>query len=66
MSLNTLLISKDWLEWADESKSLTAGERLIFRSRSEVIYKEKVSYHSVAAAGDVLVRDHLSRLVKVA
>ena len=53
MSLNILLISKDWLEWADESKSLTAGARLIFRPRSEVTYKEKVSHHSVAVAGDV-------------
>ena len=65
MSLNILLISKDWLEWADESKSLTAGARLIFRPRSEVTYKEKVSHHSVAVAGDVLVRDHLGCLVKV-
>ena len=40
--------------------------RLIFRFRSEVIYKDKVNYRSVALAGDVLVRDHLGCLLKIA
>ena len=35
-----VLISKDWFEWADESKSLTVDARLIFRLRSEVTYKD--------------------------
>ena len=61
-----VLLSKDWFEWADESKPLAAGTRLIFRLRSEVTYKDKVNYRSVAVAGDVLVRDHLGSLVKVA
>jgi fatty acid synthase subunit alpha len=61
-----VLLSKDWFEWADEVKPLTAGTRLIFRLRSEVTYKDKVNYRSVAVAGDVFVRGHLGRLVKVA
>lgn len=61
-----VLLSKDWFEWADEVKRLTAGTRLIFRLRSEVTYKDKVNYRSVAVAGDVFVRGHLGRLVKVA
>ncbi len=61
-----VLLSKDWFEWADEAKPLTAGARLIFRLRSEVTYKDKVNYRSVAVAGDVFVRGHLGRLVKVA
>ncbi|KAI9439787.1 fatty acid synthase [Lactarius indigo] len=61
-----VLLSKDWFEWSDEAKPLTAGARLIFRLRSEVTYKDKVNYCSVAVAGDVFVRGHLGRLVKVA
>ena len=45
---------------------LTPGMRLTFRLRSEVTYKDKVNYRSIAAASDVFVRDHLGRLVKVA
>jgi hypothetical protein len=61
-----ILLLKDWFEWADESKLLAAGMRLIFCLRSEVTYKNKVNYCLVAVAGDVLVRDHLGSLVKVA
>jgi len=62
-----VLLSKDWFEWADKSKPLLAGTRLIiFHLRLEVTHKDEVSYCSVAVAGDVLVRDHLDSLVKVA
>ncbi|KAF8271214.1 fatty acid synthase [Lactarius quietus] len=61
-----VLLSKDWFEWSDEAQPLKAGTRLIFRLRSEVTYKDKVNYRSVAVAGDVFVRGHLGRLVKVA
>jgi hypothetical protein len=39
---------KDWFEWADESKSLTAGARLVFHLHSEVTYKDKANYRSIA------------------
>src|ERR1700679_2044595 len=40
--------------------------RLIFHLHSEVTYKDKAKYRSVTVAGDVLVRDYLGSLVKVA
>jgi len=43
-----VLLSKDWFEWADEAKPLTAGTRLTFCLRSKATYKDKVNYHSVA------------------
>ena len=61
-----VLISRDWLKWADESKPLIAGAHLYFRLSSDVAYKDKVNNFSVAVAGNVLIRDHLGRLVKVA
>ncbi len=51
---------------ACRSHWLTAGTRLTFRLRSEVTYKDKVNYRSVAVAVDVFVRGHLGCLVKVA
>ena len=57
-----VLISKDWLEWADESKPLIARARFIFCHSIEVAYKDKVNYHSIAVTGNVLIRDHLGRL----
>ena len=49
-----VLLSKDWFEWVDKSKLLTAGTHLIFRLRSKVTYKDKVNYRSVAVADNVL------------
>jgi fatty acid synthase subunit beta len=62
-----VLLSNDWFEWADEAKPTPASTRLTFRLslRFEVTYKDKVNYCSVAVAGDVFVRGHLGRLVKV-
>jgi hypothetical protein len=56
-----VLLSKDWFEWADKSKLLTAGTHPIFCPRSD-----KVNYRSVVVTDNVLVRDHPGRLVKVA
>ena len=60
-----VLQSKEWFEWDDETKPLQAGTGLIFRLKSEVTYKDKVNYRSVAISGDICVRDQLKRLVKV-
>src|SRR6266581_9061907 len=43
-----------------------AAYRLTFRPRSKVHHKDKVSDRSVAITGDVFVRGHFGRLVKVA
>jgi len=42
------------------------GLSFTFRLRSEVTYKDKVNYHSVAITGDVFVCGHLGCLVRVA
>ncbi|KAI0067274.1 fatty acid synthase [Artomyces pyxidatus] len=60
-----VLQSKEWFEWDDNTKPLQAGTGLVFRLKSEVTYKDKVNYRSVAVTGDVFVRDQLKRLVKV-
>ena len=54
-------LSKEWFE----SNPPTAGTSLIFRLKSEVTFKSKVSYHSITVSGDVYVRDKIKRLVKV-
>ncbi|KAI0311286.1 acyl transferase domain-containing protein, partial [Amylostereum chailletii] len=60
-----VLQSKEWFQWADDTKPLQAGTALVFRLKSEVTYKDKVNYRSVAVEGDVFVRDALKQLVKV-
>ena len=60
-----VLLSKEWFELRDQSKPLTAGTSLIFRLKSEITFKSKVSYHSITVSGDVYVRDKIKRLVKV-
>lgn len=61
-----VLQSKEWFDWHDEAKPLQSGTGLIFRLRSEVSFKSKATYSSVAVSGDVFVRNQLKRLVKVA
>ncbi|KAI0033531.1 fatty acid synthase [Vararia minispora EC-137] len=60
-----VLQSKEWFSWDDETKPLLAGTSLIFRLKSEVTYKDFVSYRSVSVAGDIFVRDALKKLIKV-
>ncbi|GLB40343.1 putative protein with domain of unknown function (DUF1729) [Lyophyllum shimeji] len=60
-----VLQSKEWFEWDDDSKPLLAGTALIFRVKSQVTFKDKTSYRSVAVSGDVFVRNQLKVLVKV-
>lgn len=60
-----VLLSKEWFELRDQSKPLAAGTSLIFRLRSEITFKSKVSYHSITVSGDVYVRDKINRFVKV-
>lgn len=60
-----VLQSKEWFQWDDDSKPLKSGVSLIFRLKSEVSYKDKTHYSSVAVLGDVFIRDPLKNLVKV-
>ena len=51
------LLSKEWFKLRDQSKPLTASTSIIFRLKSEITFKSKVSHHSVAVSGDVYVCD---------
>ena len=59
-----VLLSKEWFEHYKE-QPFTPGTSLIFRLKSEITFKSKVSYHSITVSGDVYVRDKIKRLVKV-
>lgn len=70
VTLNTdadvgVLQSKEWFDWEDETKPLLAGTSLIFRTRSEVSFKDKTSFRDISVTGDILVRNQLKTLVKV-
>ncbi|THV02954.1 hypothetical protein K435DRAFT_852388 [Dendrothele bispora CBS 962.96] len=60
-----VLLSKEWFDWDDESKPLTAGSSLIFRIESSVSFKDRTSFRDVIVTGDIFVRDQLNKLVKV-
>ncbi|THV07258.1 fatty acid synthase [Dendrothele bispora CBS 962.96] len=60
-----VLLSKEWFDWDDESKPLTAGTSLIFRIESSVSFKDRTSFRDVTVTGDIFVRDQLKNLVKV-
>jgi hypothetical protein len=40
-----VLLSKEWFEWRNQSKPPEAGTSLIFRLKSEITFKSRVSYH---------------------
>ncbi|KZT29627.1 fatty acid synthase [Neolentinus lepideus HHB14362 ss-1] len=61
-----VLLSKEWFEWDDDSRPLQAGTTLTFRVKSEVTFKSKTAYASVAVNGEVFVRDQIKQLIKVA
>ena len=48
-----VLLSKEWFELRGRSKPLTAGIPLIFRLKSEITFKSKVSYRSITVSGDL-------------
>lgn len=60
-----VLQSKEWFEWADEAKPLSAGTSLIFRTSSKMSFKDKASFKDVSVTGDIYIRDQLKQLIKV-
>lgn len=61
-----VLQSKDWFSWDDDASPLAAGTTLVFKTESELRYKDKVSYSSVVVKGAAYVRNQIKDLVKVA
>jgi fatty acid synthase subunit beta len=60
-----VLQSKKWFDWENEPFPLVAGTALIFRTRSQVSFKDRTAYRNVSVSGDVFVRNHLKALVNV-
>uniref|UniRef100_A0A0W0EUQ4 Putative fatty acid synthase n=1 Tax=Moniliophthora roreri TaxID=221103 RepID=A0A0W0EUQ4_MONRR len=60
-----VLQSKEWFDWHDETKPLTAGTSLVFRVQSEVTFKDRTTYRTVAVIGDIFTRDYLKQLSRV-
>ncbi|KAF5337910.1 hypothetical protein D9758_013124 [Tetrapyrgos nigripes] len=60
-----VLLSKEWFDWDDESKPLTAGTWLTFRIQSEVTFKDRTTFRGVTVTGQIFVRDQLKNYVKV-
>ena len=60
-----VLLSKEWFELRDPLNPPEAGTSLIFRLKSEITFKSKVSYNLVTVSGDVYIRDKIKRFVKV-
>ncbi|KZP00458.1 fatty acid synthase [Calocera viscosa TUFC12733] len=61
-----VLQSKEWFQWDDDAAPLQPGTTLVFKTESEVFYKEKASYSGVHVVGAAYIRHHTYGLVKVA
>lgn len=61
-----VLQSKPWFEWDDDSVPLDVGSNLIFKTRSELRYKDKSVFSSVKVTGAAFVRSSSKQLVQVA
>lgn len=62
----SVLKSKEWFDWDDDTKPLQAGTTLVFHVKTEATFRNKTCYKSVSVSGDIFVRDQIKRLVKVA
>lgn len=61
-----VLASKDWFSWDNDAQPLTAGTNLIFKTKSEMRYKDKASFSSVIVTGAAYIRNQIKDLIKVA
>jgi acyl dehydratase len=62
-----VLQSKEWFQWDDDSKPLTAGTTLQFKVESNSIYADKSSYSSVEVTGGAyVITPELKLAIKVA
>ncbi|KAF8525925.1 hypothetical protein BU17DRAFT_74311 [Hysterangium stoloniferum] len=61
-----VLQSKEWFHWEDTTNPLLPGTSLIFKTTSELTYKDKNSFSAISVAGGVYVKNQLKQLKKVA
>ncbi|KAJ3916064.1 fatty acid synthase [Lentinula edodes] len=61
----SVLQSKEWFDWEDDTRPLSPGIPLIFRVQSEVSFMDRTSYRELSVSGEIFVRDQLKNLQKV-
>jgi hypothetical protein len=61
-----VLKAKDWFQWDDDSVALETGTTLTFKVKSEMHYKDKTTFRSLAVSGAAFVRSRTKSLVQVA
>ncbi|KAJ3886618.1 hypothetical protein GG344DRAFT_81530 [Lentinula edodes] len=61
----SVLQSKEWFDWEDDTRPLSPGIPLIFRVQSEVSSMDRTSYRELSVSGEIFVRDQLKNLQKV-
>lgn len=61
-----VLQSKDWFHWLNDKVVLPVNAPLIFKTKTELKYKDKASYASISVHGAAYIANQLKELVKVA
>jgi len=61
-----VLQSKEWFHWDDSGNPLLPGTTLIFKTQSQLTYKDKTSFSAVIVAGAAYTKNQLKQLKKVA
>jgi fatty acid synthase subunit alpha, fungi type/fatty acid synthase subunit beta, fungi type len=61
-----VLQSKEWFHWDDSASPLRAGTSLIFKTQSQLTYKDQDSFSAVTVTGAAYVKNQLKQLTKVA
>lgn len=61
-----VLQSKEWFHWDDSGSPLYPGTPLIFKTQSQLTYKDKSSFSAVNVTGAAYVKNQLKQLKKVA
>ncbi|KAF8577776.1 fatty acid synthase [Ramaria rubella] len=61
-----VLLAKEWFQWDDAEHPLRVGTSLIFKTQSELTYKDKNTFSAVTVRGAAYSRNQLKQLKKMA
>ena len=61
-----VLLAKEWFQWDDATNPLRPGMSLIFKTQSELQYKDKNMFSTVTVTGAAYFKNQLKQLKKVA
>ena len=56
-----VLQSKEWFHWDDSGSPLYAGTTLIFKTQSQLTYKDSTSFSAVNVTGAAYIKNQLDR-----